>query len=218
MKNILARGDRDCIETSGDMLSGIFQRVVSSITKIATQRIAIYTTLSVLLQKIIDRAQGQTQRDFQKNVWIALQNGTGQTMEDCGTGCNLCVQPLGRIEGERSEGANIVPKNSWRCLKFEDSSKNFVIQTARHLLIESVNYLSVLEDVYDIEVEGAHHFSLSNGAIVHNCDALRYLCLGLPKITSHSSPEALERRYDEARYGVQNASMPAIFRDDLPNY
>ena len=52
----------------------------------------------------------------------------------------------------------------------------------------------------------------------HWSDAFRYLCLGLPKVTNVSSPEALEKRYNEAVYGVQNTNMPSVFRDDLPNY
>jgi len=52
----------------------------------------------------------------------------------------------------------------------------------------------------------------------HFCDGFRYLCVGLPKITATSSPEALEKRYNEAVYGVDNSRTPNIFRDDLPNY
>jgi len=59
-------------------------------------------------------------------------------------------------------------------------------------------------------------FSLSNGAIVHNCDAMRYLCVGLPKVTNTNDPKALEQRYNEAM-GYQG-NMPAIFRTDLPDY
>ena len=47
----------------------------------------------------------------------------------------------------------------------------------------------------------------------HFCDAMRYLCIGLPKITNTSSPEALEKRYNEAMgYG---ASMPKFFQEDV---
>jgi hypothetical protein len=45
---------------------------------------------------------------------------------------------------------------------------------------------------------------------------MRYLCVALPKISNTSSPEALEKRYNEAM--GYNSSMPAIFRTDEQNY
>jgi hypothetical protein len=51
----------------------------------------------------------------------------------------------------------------------------------------------------------------------HYADCLRYLCISLPKTRDGASPAELERRYQEALYGT-SASMPAIFRDDLPNH
>lgn len=51
----------------------------------------------------------------------------------------------------------------------------------------------------------------------HAADALRYLCVSLPKVRDGSSPEDLERRYQETVYGV-NSTLPSVFRDDLPKY
>lgn len=52
----------------------------------------------------------------------------------------------------------------------------------------------------------------------HACDAMRYLCITLPKTRDGlTSPSELDRRYQEATYGVNN-NLPSIFRDDLPNY
>jgi phage terminase large subunit len=48
-------------------------------------------------------------------------------------------------------------------------------------------------------------------------DAMRYLCVGLSKISDDTSPEELDRLYNETRLGP-NANMPPIFRDDLPEY
>lgn len=52
----------------------------------------------------------------------------------------------------------------------------------------------------------------------HIMDALRYLCIALPKIQTTSDPEALERRYQEAMYGNDQSNMPNIFRNDVPRY
>jgi len=48
-------------------------------------------------------------------------------------------------------------------------------------------------------------------------DAMRYLCVALPKIKEGSSPEELEKRYREAM-GGPNTNLPPIFRTDLPDY
>jgi hypothetical protein len=51
----------------------------------------------------------------------------------------------------------------------------------------------------------------------HFSDAMRYLAISLPKTRDGSSPEELDKRYQEAIYG-RNSNLPAVFRDDLPNY
>lgn len=51
----------------------------------------------------------------------------------------------------------------------------------------------------------------------HWADALRYLCISLPKTRDGLSAEELDKRYKEAIMGP-NAYMPAVFRDDLPSY
>jgi phage terminase large subunit len=52
----------------------------------------------------------------------------------------------------------------------------------------------------------------------HFADALRYLCISLPKTKDGLTAEELDKRYKEALYGSHNVNMPAIFRDDLPKY
>lgn len=51
----------------------------------------------------------------------------------------------------------------------------------------------------------------------HFADCLRYLCVSLPKTRDGLSPQELDQRYNEAMYGSAS-NMPAVFRDDLPNY
>lgn len=51
----------------------------------------------------------------------------------------------------------------------------------------------------------------------HFADCLRYLCVSLPKTRDGTSAQELDKRYQEAIYGPNN-NMPAVFRDDLPNY
>jgi len=51
----------------------------------------------------------------------------------------------------------------------------------------------------------------------HFSDAMRYLCISLPKTRDGLSPEQLQQRYQDAVYG-RNSNMPSIFREDLPPY
>lgn len=51
----------------------------------------------------------------------------------------------------------------------------------------------------------------------HMADALRYLCISLPKTRDGLSAEDLDKRYQEAILGT-NQNMPSIFRTDLPEY
>ena len=50
----------------------------------------------------------------------------------------------------------------------------------------------------------------------HWADAMRYMAISLPKTKDGLSPEELDRRYNDAM-GF-NSTLPAVFRDDLPNY
>jgi hypothetical protein len=52
----------------------------------------------------------------------------------------------------------------------------------------------------------------------HYADAMRYLSVALPKVSNTSDPKALEKRYNEAIYGIDQSTMPSVFRDDIPNY
>lgn len=49
----------------------------------------------------------------------------------------------------------------------------------------------------------------------HGADAFRYLCTSLPKVRDSLSPQELDKRFLEARYGAQG-HLPSVFRDDLP--
>jgi len=49
----------------------------------------------------------------------------------------------------------------------------------------------------------------------HFADAMRYLCISLPKVSDKADASELDRRYMQTVYG-SNYNMPAVFRDDLP--
>jgi len=51
----------------------------------------------------------------------------------------------------------------------------------------------------------------------HFADAMRYLCISLPKTRDGLSSQDIDKNYHEARYGAQ-AGLPRFFRDDTPQY
>ncbi len=56
-------------------------------------------------------------------------------------------------------------------------------------------------EAWCLTVPEYEHFTLENGAIVHNCDAFRYLALGLNKTAKGTTSEDLERIYRKAMGG-----------------
>jgi len=52
----------------------------------------------------------------------------------------------------------------------------------------------------------------------HGADALRMLCISLPKTRDGMSAQDLEKLRSEALYGADQSNMPAIFRTDLPRH
>jgi len=52
----------------------------------------------------------------------------------------------------------------------------------------------------------------------HFADAMRYLCISLPKTRDSLSPQELERRYQETLGGGDQSHLPPVFRTDLPEY
>ena len=55
---------------------------------------------------------------------------------------------------------------------------------------------------------------MANGAIVSNSDAMRYLCISLPKTRDGLSAEDLDKRYREAMYGDNEGMPQGFFRDE----
>ena len=98
-----------------------------------------------------------------------------------------------------------------------DTNKSFVTTTAKPCIIETVNVLSKNEDVYCIYVADIGHFSLSNGAIVKNCDALRYLGTAVHRCKRSTSQDEINRQVREAIYGSSYAPTDIFRRNSRYN-
>lgn len=156
-------------------------------------------------------------KDFQEKLEVLPMSGTDLQREFSGIKNMLeSVTLEENLKGSRGYVAGV---EIYLTLSFEiqHASRDIARLIVEPLIIESVVNKNEKIDVWDVTVPGIGHFSLSNGAIVHNSDCMRYLCVSLPKTRDGLSPEDLERRYQEAVMG-NNYNMPSVFRDDLPIY
>jgi hypothetical protein len=109
-------------------------------------------------------------------------------------------RPKGKNNGQNGKDslshARIAVKNLW-LLFVNKVSISFAMLTAKPLIIESIRHFPATEteDVWCLTVPGIEHFSLENGAIVHNCaSAARYAALAASRIKGDisSKPPATE--------------------------
>ncbi len=217
MRDILLGAEKAYIDQHGNQLLDQYQKIVTFITKTMIPVTTIYGILNVFKRATILNFLGLITRDLQFMLARRLPNGIVQMLEDYGIKDMLNVQNPGLNGPGLYENAYIVNQSLMDLYEEMDMSKNFVIRTAKHLTIAKVKLIEEKADVYDITVPNVGHFSLANGAIVHNSDAMRYLCVSLPKTRDGLTPEELDKRYQEAVLGT-NMNMPAIFRTDLPDY
>lgn len=213
--NILPKVEQPCIEKFGEGVTEIF--LLNHIYTIWTRIIRTITfgTWYAFPKKNTERLRDLILKDSVKHVEQPLTSGTLQKKDDCGTNDKQLDQRVGRNGKENQENVCIVKKNIKALSDQMDMNKNSAIQTARLLTIESVENLSQPEDVYCINVPVVGHFSLSNGAIVKNCDALRYMCQSIHKAKKGRSGEEFEQARRDAMYG--NKFKQQIFNHD-PRY
>ena len=207
--------ENHCIGLCGALHSVISHLIATFTTKTTIQKIITYGIWNVCPKNSTLGCLNQIQKGLAIKRGNLQRIGTVRRKEENGIVTILEEQLIGLNGKEKREIALFV-ENLLKLL-LEKMNKNFVTKIAGPLIIEDVKELKETADVWDITVSEQGHFSLSNGAIVHNSDAMRYLCISLPKTRDGSSPEDLERRYQEAVLG-ENRNMPSVFRTDIDNY
>lgn len=124
---------------------------------------------------------------------------------------------MSRIERARQLGISFIVAPD---LSIEDGIEAVRSSLAKIWIDEScTNLIKSLENYrqeYDIKKKIYKNHPLHDWSS-HFADAMRYLCISMPKTRDGSTPEELNKRYQEAMYG-NSSSMPAIFRDDLSGY
>jgi hypothetical protein len=207
---------KPCIAIYGNMLLDPYQKDVTYTIKTAIQGIITYGIWNASQKKSILHYRDQMPQKYLRQLEIELLNGTDLQKEYCGIDSMHLGLKHGQNLSVKQEIVYIVTKLLKRLLDII-MFRSSAIPTAKPLIIESVNWLSERADVYCINVPEVGHFSLSNGAIVHNSDAMRYLAISLPKTRDGMTAEEVERQRQEAILGP-NRNMPAVFRSDLPGY
>jgi len=125
---------------------------------------------------------------------------------------------MSRLEKARQMGLSFTVAPD---LSIEDGIES-VRATTSKIWIDSVKCVTLIKALENYRHEYDNKKKAYKGVPLHDwsshaSDAMRYLCISLPKTRDGASPEDIERNYREAMGGSQS-HLPAVFRDDLPNY
>lgn len=179
----ILRGVADiCTAMCGRMPSEKYRKDAISTTKTGIDLIIKLRTLSVWTLKstcpLLGKSMGKV-GDFLKKRVKVPQLGTNLKKGDYGTKERQKDLKCGLNGSANRSRAYIAVKNLWRSF-VSRASINFATLTAKPLIIEKIRNIPITEndDVWCLTVPDVEHFSLSNGAIVHNCaDSARYAAI-----------------------------------------
>lgn len=213
-KDISQEEEKNYIETYGELHLEKSQKNAKYITKMRILKTTILKILNVFQGKSIGKLDIQSKIPKSEN-WQEKKplNGTDRMKADCGIGGMPKDLNPGQSGKEKKKHAKNVEKfHQCFCEKVEirnDSAQ----ENVELLIIESVEYSESREDVYDIEVENVHCFSLSNGAVVHNshgADAFGYLAVAveIPEIQSKKPASTFNPRRDITVNDLIKAARP----------
>ena len=135
---------------------------------------------------------------------------------------DIAVRELGsgmsRLEKARSLGINFITAPNLPVIDGIEAvrstlGKMWIDATRCGRLIKVIDtYRKEWDDKRKVYRDKPLHDQYSDGA-----DALRMLCVSLPKTCDGLTPEDLDRRFQEAMYG-DDANLPPLFRDDHKRY
>jgi len=190
VKHPISRLLSSCIGTCGSLLSGLSpqvatstigtptQPIISSRTLSASQRSSIWSRLGEILKGVGGSTSAST-------PGLRLQSGTGRRLAGCGISDRQSVVKHGLSGSERIGLVGRAVRLLAQFFARTGTSINTAATTAKVLSITHVRKLDETQDVWCLTVPDAAHFSLANGAIVHNCsnpaDAARMMALATTK-------------------------------------
>lgn len=180
LKDITHEEENHFIERYGLLRLVSFLKDVIFIIKMAVLLTIDLTILNVCQPKNICLVHGMRQNikdqwDLMKRQGLQPRNGTLLKKESYGIEETQRKLWCGKNGREVRKIAQIVMKNLMRLLEKVVMHKFIVPRNADILRILSVEKTNVVQEVYCLTVPHVKHFSLSNGAIVHNCDAFEII-------------------------------------------
>ncbi|HMK59482.1 MAG TPA: hypothetical protein VK462_10525, partial [Nitrososphaeraceae archaeon] len=193
--------DHICIEMFGKTHLGRFLENVISITKIIISRITNYQIWNVCPIQFISNSNDQMLNQSLIKPEKRQVNGINLMKGESGIEDRQLDVNHGLNGKEKKKNALYAKNFIKHLLEKTVMLKNTVRKNANPLLVLDVIKLNEIEDVYCINVPEIHHFSLSNGAIVHNSDAMRTLATGLHYVvnknqsTSHNPSQYMQNRF-----------------------
>jgi phage terminase large subunit len=170
----------DCTEKFGSVLSAISRAIATSTTGTTTPRTTPSATLSACRHRstCLSRGGGALRSIRSTSVSLRalpLRIGTGLKKVAHGIAGWLATLRAGRC-GKESNGLACSAGNPSWLLKGTRGTHTSTAETpAKLLTIVRVSALRSRSDVWCIWVPEAGHFTLGNGAVVHNCDMWRYV-------------------------------------------
>lgn len=175
----------DYIGMFGKTLLEKYRKVITYTTKTAIPLITSCIILSVLRKVSICALAGKKRMLIESSIFQSTLEdkrlyGMDHRKEKSGIANTQKSASHGRNGSVLKRLVRYVKSNIKLLSDQVTTIKNFVLITAKPLTIECVRKINHREDVWCITVPGYEHFSLSNGAVVHNCaDAFRYLATSL---------------------------------------
>lgn len=185
--DITREGENDCIETCGEVLSAQSLMAATFTTETETKPTICWRIWSALKPQSIYRSLGARLRAAQWFISLSgrdsrLPNGMDLKLGGFGINGMLSGHRDGKNGSERTKPAPLAGSFSRLSFVSRAIRRSIAAITARRLSIVAVENLHETADVWCLTVPEVGHFSLANGAIVHNshgADSFRYLAVGI---------------------------------------
>lgn len=197
-KDISKKAVHICTEMFGKTLLGKFLKNVISIIETEISKITNYQIWNVCQIQSISNLKGQMLNQYLIKLEKRQENGINLKKEENGIEDKPSGYGAGLNGKEKRKNVQFAKKVINLLLEKVGIRRNIVQSNANPLHVLGVKKIDETEDVYCINVPEIHHFSLANGAIVHNSDAFRTLATGLSLISHHMTVEDMQKQNHRA--------------------
>lgn len=156
---------------------------------------------------------------------VALSKDYAYAKSFCVFPHDMAVTEWGGVRQTRLEKAKQLGLDGFICDKKEiDDGIEAVRSLLARVYIDEVKCKPLIKALSNYRQEYDPKRNVYKGIPLHDwsshaADSFRYLALSIPRLSSQTTPEQLEKRYEEAMGRSRGSyNMPSIFREDLPPY